>query len=347
MIAFAKSISDRLLGRGGAALTVPPLDGALKPNNRLEDLTKGIDAATPRALVLYKGTAHWAEGTNLVSTEGVQGSFAADITALAADGARLAVGLAGKGIEISGERPAALASLDCITALAFEGSRLWIAQGSTRHPFANWLHDFMDQKPSGRVLSYDLASGALEVRAEKLGFPYGLLPRADGLIVAESWAKRLIALGAGSAHRILADDLPGYPAGLAASQSGGLWLALFAPRSPLLELVLREPAYRRAMMAEVEPEFWISPALRSGYSFAEPMQGGALKQMGVLKPWAPTRSYGLVVEMDASANPLQSLHSRAGGTRHGVTSLLEVEGTLWIASTGGDEVLCFTQDRGQ
>jgi hypothetical protein len=134
-------------------------------------------------------------------------------------------------------------------------------------------------------------------------------------------------------------DLPGYPAGVSPSGAGGFWLALFAPRSPLIELVLREPAYRKAMMQEVDPAYWIAPALRSGQSFLEPMQGGALKQMGVLKPWAPTRSYGMAVELSDGFTPIQSLHSRAGGKRHGITSVLECDGELWLTSKGGDEVI--------
>ena len=77
----------------------------------------------------------------------------------------------------------------------------------------------------------------------------------------------------------------------------------------VLELVLREPEYRHAMMAEVDPRYWIAPALRSGQSFLEPMQGGALKQMGILKPWAPSLSYGLVLRLSPDFIALQSLHS--------------------------------------
>ena len=40
--------------------------------------------------------------------------------------------------------------------------------------------------------------------------------------------------------------------------------ALFAPRSQLVEFVLREPAYRQRMMAEVTAAFWVAPTLRSG-----------------------------------------------------------------------------------
>ena len=64
-----------------------------------------------------------------------------------------------------------------------------------------------------------------------------------------------------------------------------------------------------------------------------------LKQMGILKPWAPTLSYGLVVALDHNFVPLESLHSRAGGLRHGITGAQEFEGRLWMAVQGKGEVL--------
>ena len=121
----------------------------------------------------------------------------------------------------------------------------------------------------------------------------------------------------------LLTDLPAYPSRMSRSANGDIWLALFAPRSQLVELVLREPRYRRDMMREIAREHWICPALYSNRTFLEPLQRGALKQMGILKPWAPSLSYGLVLRLDQDLNPLESLHSRADGNRHGITSVLE------------------------
>jgi hypothetical protein len=139
-------------------------------------------------------------------------------------------------------------------------------------------------------------------------------------------------------------DLPGYPARLAAASDGGAWLAVFAPRSQLIEFVLREDGYRRRMVSEIDPDYWIAPALANGRSFLEPIQGGALKQMGVLKPWAPSRTYGLIIKLDDHFEPVLSLHSRADGTRHGTTSMLEHLQTLFVASKGGDVVLSIPTD---
>jgi hypothetical protein len=109
----------------------------------------------------------------------------------------------------------------------------------------------------------------------------------------------------------------------------------------LIEFVLRENGFRRRMLNEIDPDYWIAPALANGRSFLEPIQGGALKQMGVLKPWAPSRSYGLIIKLDAGFEPVLSLHSRADGTRHGTTSVVEHSGNLLVASKGGDVILSF------
>jgi hypothetical protein len=177
--------------------------------------------------------------------------------------------------------------------------------------------------------------------ADQLRWPFGVLPVGDRIVVSESWAHRLVLLdphGSVRPQPVLL-DLPGYPARLAPASEGTAWLSVFAPRSQLIEFVLREDGYRRRMVSEIDPDYWIAPALANGRSFLEPIQGGALKQMGVLKPWAPSRSYGLVIKLNDDFEPTLSLHSRADGSRHGTASVLERSQTLFVASKGGNVVL--------
>jgi len=65
--------------------------------------------------------------------------------------------------------------------------------------------------------------------------------------------------------------------------------------------------------------------------------------MGIHKPWSPSRSYGLVVRLDAEMRPLHSFHSRADGNRHGICSVVEHDGSLYVASKGGGCVLSLDQ----
>jgi len=183
------------------------------------------------------------------------------------------------------------------------------------------------------------------VLAGDLAFPSGLCVSRDApeaVLVSEAWRHRILRLeirGSGVAEVLTA--LPAYPGRIAHSAAAGYWLSCFAPRSQLQEFVLREERFRRTMIAEIDPDFWIAPALSSGKSFKEPLQAGGVIRLGVHKPWAPTRSYGLVVRLDEQIQPVWSLHSRANGTRHGVTSVVETESGLFATSKGKGEVIAF------
>jgi hypothetical protein len=83
----------------------------------------------------------------------------------------------------------------------------------------------------------------------------------------------------------------------------------------------------------------VAPSLHPSSTFLEPLQGGAQKHLGMLKPWAPTRSYGLVVRLDAAFRPVASWHSRADGTRHGVFTCLPDGETVLAASKGGNGIV--------
>ena len=356
MIQMIKSRLDQFLGRGQAAVTVPSLDGALKPNNLLEDAPAGIEGDAPDNIVLFKGQPLWSEGSRLFlgRDKTLFSQVESDVTALAVSRTGdLAVALLNGDIcllDDSGLRKKKLDGpvINCVTAMVFaDPETLIVAIGSTQNSIADWARDLLEQRTSGQLLALDVISGSSRIIAENLAYPAGLLMKADGsLIMSEAWRCRLSEVDMTNGQVIpVMEDLPAYPGRIAASVDGGYWLALFAPRSPLIEFILREPVYRKAMMEEVDPEFWVAPALKSGYSFHEPMQGGALKQMGILKPWAPTRSYGLVIEVDDRFVPKQSFHSRAGGKRHGATSVLMQDKWLWVTSKGGGET--FSIDLGQ
>src|SRR5205814_2273514 len=126
---------------------------------------------------------------------------------------------------------------------------------------------------------------------------------------------------------------------LSKAASDGFWLTAFVARTQLVEFVLRENAYRRSMMAEIDPQYWIAPKLKSGQSFLEPMQGAHLKTMGVVKPWAPPRSYGLVIRLDEQGLIRYSLHSRFDGKHHGIVAAVDRDGWLYLLAQGPRRLL--------
>jgi hypothetical protein len=194
----------------------------------------------------------------------------------------------------------------------------------------------MEKNASGSVWRLEPTNGAVTQLAGKLAYPNGLIDEGAAIVVSQSWRSALTRIAAGDDGRGAAvlENLPAYPGRLSRSADNAIWLALFAPRSQLVEFVLSEERYRRRMIGEIEPDHWVAPCLRAGRSPLEPTQQGGVRQLGVLKPWSPNRSYGLVARLDGAYRPTTSLHSRANGRRHGVTSCLSFGGRLYFCAKG-------------
>lgn len=330
----------------GKAVTIPPMDGALRPNTALEEAEVLLACEAPDNLAVSGGRLLFSSGGNLMSLEDgkTTAQFDAPISALAADGnGALAVGLDTGRIEIRGSKESSLDGFGCPVALAFGGpDDLYVCNGSDRHKPGDWVRDLMGKNAGGSVWHVSLATGARRCLARDLAFPFGAaVDRANNrLVVSESWRHRLVGIPlTGGAPVPLLPELPGYPARLSPTRDGGLLLSLFAPRNRLIEFVLAENDYRAAMMGEIDSRYWIAPSLSAARSFLEPLQSGGVKAMGIHKPWSPSRSCGLVVEINARLQPAVSYHSRANGTRHGITSAVEHDGAIVAASKGGSAIL--------
>lgn len=346
MIAWLRTRIDTFLGQGEAAVTVPPMDGALSPNTRLDRARLVASVRAPDDLAHGGGVVFFSSGDTLFSLDPASGAaepvhrFASPVTCIAASDQMVVVGLATGGLRIlrdGGET--AVPSVVCPTALAFSGAdTVVVTHGSALHGPEQWAHDLMQRHSTGSVSAVSVADGSIRVLASGLAWPNGIAVTPDGIVVSESWRHRLVRLDGTHLVPVLA-DLPGYPARLAPASDGGWWLSLFAPRGQLVEFVLRERRFCDRMMAEMAPDHWLAPAITPQRSFLEPMMGGALRTHGIVKPWAPTRSYGLLVQLDARFRPIRSFHSRADGTRHGVTAALDLGTSVLVASRGGDALL--------
>jgi sugar lactone lactonase YvrE len=351
-IATLRTFVDRFLGRGDATITVPPFDGALKPNQLLEkaETVALLDAAEDittdgQAIYIADGAAllRFAAG----STSTIR-SFDRTITALCClpDG-RIAIALDGREVRVfatpSSPHPDATfadPSMNAVNALAPGPDGTLVAtDGSTLRTCGQWAYDLMERGQSGRLFSLDIVSGRVRRLASGLHYAFGVCAFDDALLVSESWRHRLIAVATDGSRRAVLDNLPVYPSRISVAPSGGFWLTAFIARTQLVEFVLRESGYRRRMMKEIDPQYWVAPKLRSGQSFLEPMQGAHIKTMGVVKPWAPPRSYGLVIKLNAGGIPLYALHSRADGINHGVVAAVETDGALFALAKGPQRLL--------
>jgi len=343
-------LRDGMLGRGRAAVTVPVFDGALKPNNVLDAARVVAQLEAPADIASDGSTVFVADGSRVLALD-AGGALqpvldaARTITAIACIEGGIACALDGQEIHVFGGRyddrhivDASGEKMTALNALVADGSRLVASDGSSSRPCDEWRHDLMEIGRSGRVFSFDLERNKSSRRSTGLGYAFGAAISAGDLLVSESWRHRIVRLPRSGPERVVLDHLPGYPSRLAPAASGGHWLTMFCARTQLVEFVLREPDYRSRMIKSIDPDLWIAPQLSSFISYHEPLQHGALKQLGRVKPWAPPRSYGLVVRLDATGQPLYSFHSRMGGPYHGIVSVAELGERLFLLSKG-DRVL--------
>jgi len=324
------------------------LEGALGPNDRLESAS-GMAIASPDALCapgdgrLLVSSGHevlalaeWG-GRPTVFTR-----FDAPVTALAASpGGLVAVGLAGGRVEIrdiSGTpvegwpRPPECAA---VNDLLFPSSHELLAVDCG----LAGCEDFLPRAiwaggGDGKVVSLK-RGGASRIVAQGPACPMGIAIGPDGEPVLSLLAEASVSRLDGSVVR---SGLPAYP-GRLRRMAGGYAIACLSRRDPLIEFLKTEPEFVAAMKSGMEPRHWISPRLTPEFSHDFPIELGATRLFGEVKPWAPSFSYGLVIETDENLMPVASAHSRANGRRHAISDIVEWQGRLLAVSRASGELL--------
>lgn len=360
-------IIERWAGRQrGREAAIAPMDGPLSPNSRLDEL-EGVkvsgadgpdDVADDGAGGLFVSVGskicRLIRGGDLRDFVRCEG----EISGLwgSGDGSVVA-GVDGWGLEYFDKRGLEKARYrfpsDCVkqgvTSICSDSATgIYFSVGSRKHLAQDWVKDLMERNSEGYIAHWTLNSADKPVVvADRLAWPNGLLSeRSDSstrLLATESWSHSIRQYqgdrnGFREGPRFAA-NMVGYPARMCAARRGGYWLALFARRTQLVELVLKEGDYRRAMMSTLAPELWIRPTLRSTGNHLEPLQMGGIRALGIQKAWAPPRSYGLVVRFARDGRIVESLQSRVGGHAHGVTAVREIGDSVVIVSRGGRELL--------
>jgi hypothetical protein len=330
------------------------MDGGLTPNSALDAFHVVAALEAPEDIALAEpGSLFVTAGNQLLHVDLASGgsqvvaTFGGKATGLAAAPSGLLVCVSGEGlvrVARNGSTTTLLAAGDApgaghLTSVAVRGEEIFVTSASEQHAPEAWARDLFAGGHSGRLLRVK-GQGRAEVLLDGLAWPYGLCVSGDELVISESWAHRLLAYSPTTGkRRVLRDRLPAYPARLTGAPSGNLWVAMFAPRSYLVDFVLREDAYRDAMMTDIAEDEWIRPSLRTTNAVREPLQLGRARHLGEVKPWAPSRSYGLVAEMTPEGEFLGSYHSRANGDRHGTTAALQLGDELAVVSAGVDSIL--------
>lgn len=334
----------------GVHRTVPPMEGGLRPNDRLERAEElfvrhGLE---PDAIATSGGQVYFSAGDTvyvLTSEPHAIAELSGPVTALAEGGGILYAAVEGRGlvtVEPSGQvrQVSADQALDrCVTDIAVrDDGTVLLSVGSQRYLAGEWSSGLLTEDSSGSLV---LVRGShAEVAARGLAWPSGVAWDGDGVIVSLSLVHRMERRRAddlGSPGTVLANNMPVYPGRISAA-GDGWWVAAPYTRNRFTELLLDEPEACADMMATIERDQWFVPRLGQGNPWTDPLQIGQIRVLGVVKPWAPARSYGLVFHIDADGRISESHQSRVDGARHGVTGVTTVGGGVIVVARGADAI---------
>ncbi|OON16732.1 strictosidine synthase, partial [Opisthorchis viverrini] len=102
-----------------------------------------------------------------------------------------------------------------------------LSESSTEFPMDDIMNIIFSARPSGRILSIDLATGEWRQLMDGLAFPNGVQLHRDGksVLVADTVTSRIHRVPLdGSTPTLFGGELPGVPDNIRASPRGGYWV---------------------------------------------------------------------------------------------------------------------------
>ncbi|MEU4426138.1 SMP-30/gluconolactonase/LRE family protein [Actinoplanes sp. NPDC024001] len=130
---------------------------------------------------------------------------------------------------------------------------VWFTSSSLRWDLANHLGDVFEHSCTGRLLRRD-PDGTVTTVLDDLKFANGLVlaPDESHLLFAETAGYRIrrhwLTGPAAGTTDVLAENLAGFPDNMYLGSDGLLWVAIVAPRNPLLDRLLPLPGLLRVLV---------------------------------------------------------------------------------------------------
>ncbi|MCW1843348.1 ABC transporter permease [Prosthecomicrobium hirschii] len=194
--------------------------------------------------------------------------------------------------------------------------RVFFSEATIRYEMYDWMVDALEGRGNGRIICYDPRTGQSRTVLPNLQLPNGICvePGGQSLLFAETWGCRITRWhfdGPDKGRReVVIDNLPGYPDNINRASDGTFWCALCGMRSPVFDLALRMPDFRRRMVQKVGRDDWLYPNMNTG----------------------------CVIKFDAAGTILDVLWDLGGEAHPMITSIREHKGHLYLGGIYNNRV---------
>jgi ribose transport system permease protein len=194
--------------------------------------------------------------------------------------------------------------------------RIFFSEATIRYELSEWMVDALECRGNGRIICYDPRDGSSRTVIPNLVFANGICMATDGqsFFFAETWACRISRYWFDGPKKgrleVVIANLPGYPDNINRASDGTYWCALVGMRSPVFDLAMTMPQFRRRMVYRVAPDSWLYPNMNTG----------------------------CVIKFDANGNVLESLWDLGGKSHPQITSIREHKGYLYLGGVYNNRI---------
>jgi sugar lactone lactonase YvrE len=138
-------------------------------------------------------------------------------------------------------------------AITKDGSKVYFTDASSKFGVDQVMEDIVEHRGRGRFLVYDFQTGETRVLLKGLQFANGVAlgPDEAFALVNETGSYRILRYWlkgekAGTSD-VFADNLPGFPDNVTYNGAGRFWVAIYAPRTPVADVLAPYPAARKVV----------------------------------------------------------------------------------------------------
>ncbi|KAJ4762990.1 hypothetical protein LUZ62_073365 [Rhynchospora pubera] len=138
-------------------------------------------------------------------------------------------------------------------AIETSDGTIYFTDASSKFGFDNWILDFLEARPNGRLLKYDPSTKTTSEVLPDLYFPNGVAVSEgeDYLVVCETWRMRCLKHWLKGEENgkteVFVDDLPGYPDNINIAPDGSFWISLIQIKLPSFGLISQSPTAKRIL----------------------------------------------------------------------------------------------------
>jgi sugar lactone lactonase YvrE len=139
-------------------------------------------------------------------------------------------------------------------AVTKDGSKAYFTDASSKFGYGHSTEDIVEHAGHGRFLVYDFSTGRATVLLKGMQFSNGVAlgPDEAFVLVNETANYRIVRYWlkgdkAGTSD-IFADNLPGFPDNITFNGADRFWVAIYAPRTPIVDKLAGYPFIRKMVM---------------------------------------------------------------------------------------------------